>query len=145
MGNSHGVKETNMKSLKILIVEDNLPLAKSTAKLIERLGGHQVQLTDEPQTIFESCKAGKVDIVLMDINLPGASWAGEEVSGADLSRLLKAQTETAHIPIILLTAYAMSKERESLLADSQADEFFTKPISDYAALIKAIERLTCRY
>lgn len=145
MGNSHGVKETNMKSLKILIVEDNLPLAKSTAKLIERLGGHQVQLTDEPQTIFESCKAGKVDIVLMDINLPGASWAGEEVSGADLSRLLKAQTETAHIPIILLTAYAMSNERESLLADSQADEFFTKPISDYAALIKAIERLTCRY
>ncbi|WP_019504163.1 response regulator [Pleurocapsa sp. PCC 7319] len=131
-----------MKSLKILLVEDNLPLAKSTAKLIERLGGHSVQLTDEPKTVFELCTAGEIDIVLMDINLPGASWAGEEVSGADLSRLLKTKLETASIPIILLTAYAMSSERESLLADSQADEFFTKPISDYAALIKAIEQLT---
>ena len=42
-----------MKSLNILLVEDNLPLAKSTAKLIERLGGHKVEVTDEPQTIFE--------------------------------------------------------------------------------------------
>ena len=131
-----------MKNLRILLVEDNLPLAKSTAKLIERLGGHQVQITDEPKTIWELCTAGKVDIVLMDINLPGASWAGEEVSGADLSRLLKAQPETAHIPIILLTAYAMENEREPFLADSQADEFVTKPIGDYAALIKAIERLS---
>ena len=131
-----------MKSLRILLVEDNLPLAKSTAKLIERLGGHQVQITDEPKTIWELCTAGKVDIVLMDINLPGTSWAGEEVSGTDLSRLLKAQPETAHIPIILLTAYAMENERETFLADSQADEFVTKPIADYAALIKAIERLS---
>lgn len=130
-----------MTSLRILLVEDNLPLAKSTAKLIERLGGHQVSITDEPKTIWELCTAGKVDIILMDINLSGASWAGEEVSGTDLSRLLKAQPETAHIPIILLTAYAMESEREPFLADSQADEFVTKPISDYAALIKAIKRL----
>ena len=130
-----------MTSLRILLVEDNLSLAKSTAKLIERLGGHQVSITDEPKTIWELCTAGKVDIILMDINLSGASWAGEEVSGTDLSRLLKAQPETAHIPIILLTAYAMESEREPFLADSQADEFVTKPISDYAALIKAIERL----
>ncbi|MEM9508888.1 MAG: response regulator [Cyanobacteria bacterium P01_E01_bin.35] len=130
-----------MTNLRILLVEDNLPLGKSTAKLIERLSQHQVQLTDEPKTIFELCTAGKIDIVLMDINLPGASWAGEEVSGTDLSRLLKANPETAHIPVIILTAYAMASERESLLANSQADDFFTKPIDDYAALIKAIERL----
>ncbi|WP_082650450.1 response regulator [Mastigocoleus testarum] len=130
-----------MKSLKILLVEDNLALAKSTAKLIKRIGGHQVQLTDEPKTIFELCTAGEVDIILMDINLPGAFWCGKEVSGTDLSRLLKANKETATIPIILLTAYATLRERESLLADSEANEFFAKPINDYAALIKAIELL----
>lgn len=130
-----------MKSLKILLVEDNLPLAKSTAKLIERLSEHQVQLTDDPKMVFELCTTGKVDLVLMDINLPGASWAGEEVSGADISRLLKAESKTAHIPIILLTAYAMPNERDSFLADSQADDFFTKPINDYGSLIKAIEKL----
>ncbi|MEM7590030.1 MAG: response regulator [Cyanobacteria bacterium P01_A01_bin.83] len=130
-----------MDSIRILLVEDNIPLGKSTAKLIERLSKHQVQMTDEPKTIFELCTAGEIDIVLMDINLPGASWAGKEVSGADLSRLLKTQPETAHIPIILLTAYAMVSERKSLLDNSQADDFFSKPINDYAALIKAIEQL----
>ncbi|MGD1912502.1 MAG: response regulator [Rivularia sp. (in: cyanobacteria)] len=87
-----------MKSLKVLLVEDNLPLAKSTAKLIKRLGGHQVQLTDEPKTIFELCSVGEIDIILMDINLPGAYWHGEQVSGADLSRLLKNNKKTASIP-----------------------------------------------
>ena len=130
-----------MKSLKILLVEDDILLAKSTAKLIERLSGHQVQLTDRPKTLFELCTAGQVEVVLMDINLPQAYWQGEKVSGADLSRLLKTNQETAHIPIILLTAYVTSKDRESLLANSQANEFFTKPISDYSTLIEMIERL----
>ena len=69
---------------------------------------------------------------------------GKEVSGADLSRLLKANPQTAHLPIILLTAYAMAREREALLAESQADEFFIKPIKDYTALISAIKRLVQR-
>ncbi|VEP12506.1 Response regulator receiver protein [Hyella patelloides LEGE 07179] len=130
-----------MKSLKILLVEDDLSLAKSTAKLIERFSGHQVRVTDNPETIFELCTTDEVDIVIMDINLSEASWAGEEVSGADLSRLLKTQPATAHIPIIILTAYAMANERESLMADSQANEFFTKPIRDYGLLIEKIEEL----
>lgn len=130
-----------MTSLDILLVEDNLPLAKSTAKLIERLGGHSVQITDEPQTIFELCSQVKVDIILMDINLPGAFWEEEEVSGTDLSRLLKTNPQTASLPIILLTAYAMANERETLLGESQADDFFIKPIKDYTALISVIEKL----
>lgn len=77
----------------------------------------------------------------MDINLPGAFWAGKEISGADLTRLLKANPKTAHLPIILLTAYAMANEREALLAASQADDFYIKPIKDYTALIGAIEGL----
>lgn len=133
-----------MKSLQILLVEDNTALAKSTAKLIQRLSRHEVQITDLPETIFELCEAGKVDLVIMDINLPGASWAGKEVSGTDLSRMLKANPETAHIPIAILTAYAMANERESLMADSQADEFFTKPIRDYKILIEKIEQLAKR-
>ncbi|MEM8829452.1 MAG: response regulator [Cyanobacteria bacterium P01_G01_bin.19] len=131
-----------MKPLQILLVEDNLPLAKSTAKLIERLGGYQTQITDEPKIIFELCEASKVDIILMDINLPGVFWEDEEVSGADLSRILKTNTKTAHIPIILLTAYAMMQEKKSFLANSLADEFVTKPISDYASLLAEIEKLT---
>lgn len=135
------MKKDETIGLNILLVEDNLPLAKSTAKLIERLGGHSVQITDEPKTIFDLCSLGKIDLILMDINLPGAFWEGEEVSGADLSRFLKANPQTARLPIILLTAYAMANEREALLQESQADEFFIKPIKDYSSLIKAIALL----
>lgn len=133
-----------MKSLRILLVEDNLPLAKSTAKLLERLSGHQVSITDSPKTIWELCTAGKVDLVLMDINLPEANWLGKKVSGADLSRLLKENKETAHISIIILTAYAMENERQSILANSQADAFLSKPINNYHLLIEMLEKLANR-
>ena len=127
--------------MNILLVEGNYLLAKGTAKLIQRLGGHQVWITDEPAEVFRQCQTGSLDLVLMDVNLPGALWEGQEVSGADISRILKTQPETAHIQIILLTAYAMESERQILLAASKADEFCAKPITDYEELLKLMARL----
>jgi CheY-like chemotaxis protein len=128
--------------LNILLVDDDYVLAKGTAKLIQRLGGHQVWITDEPVEILQQCQTGSVDLVLMDVNLPGAQWEGQEVSGTDISRILKNQPKTANIPIILLTAYAMVSERQTLLEASKADEFCAKPITDYEALLKLIARLS---
>ncbi|MCT7950168.1 response regulator [Ancylothrix sp. C2] len=128
--------------MNILLVDDDYLLAKGTAKLIQRIGGHNVTISDEPAEIVKQCEAGTVDVVLMDVNLPGASWQGQEISGADLSRILKTRPPTAHIPIIMVTAYAMLTERQTLLALSQADEFCTKPITDYEFLLNLIERLT---
>jgi CheY-like chemotaxis protein len=127
--------------MKILLVDDDYLLAKATAKLIERLSGHQVFITDEPVTIFQECQNGNVDLVLMDVNLPGACWNEEEISGADLARSLKTDPQTAHIPIILLTAYAMLSEQEKLLKASQADKLLTKPITDYNVFLGLITRL----
>ena len=127
--------------MNILLVEDDRLLAKGTAKLIERKGGHQVQITDDPDTIFQLCQGGKVNLVLMDVNLPGAKWEGVEVSGADLSRLLKSDDRSKSIPIIILTAYAMLSEREALLAVSGADELLTKPVKDIQKLIDLIDKL----
>lgn len=127
--------------MQILLVDDDYLLAKGTAKLIQRLGGHQVEITDDPAKILQRCQSGEIQLVLMDVNLPGAHWAGQAVSGADLSRLIKQDPQTAHIPIILVTAYAMLTERQTLLAVSQADDFRTKPITDYEALLRAIAEL----
>lgn len=128
--------------MKILLVDDDYLLAKGTAKLIQRLGGHQVTITDEPAEIFRQCQTGSVDLILMDVNLPGAQWEGQEVSGADISRILKTKAAPAHTPpIILVTAYAMLSERQTLLEASKADEFCAKPITDYEALLKLIARL----
>lgn len=127
--------------VKILLVDDDYLLAKGTAKLIQCLGGHEVSITDEPIAIFQQCQTGDIDLVIMDVNLPGAQWQGEKVSGADLSRLLKTQSETRHIPVILVTAYAMMTERQTLLTASQADEFVPKPITDYSLFLEKIDRL----
>lgn len=140
--NQHRVQEEVVEGkLNILLVDDDYALAYSTAKLIHRIGGHNVYITDEPAEIFWRCGDENIDLVLMDVNLPHAQWQGMAVSGADLARVLKNSPPTAHIPIILVTAYAMLAERKVLLENSQADEFITKPITDYAALLDLIHQL----
>ncbi|WP_413165951.1 response regulator [Capilliphycus salinus ALCB114379] len=131
-------------NLRILIVEDDYLLAKGMAKLIGRLGGYQVRVTDKLDEIFELCQGPEVDLVIMDVNLPEAHWEGKDVSGVDISRLLKRNSKTANIPIILITAYALDSERQSLLEISQADEFYIKPIVDYDNLVRTINRLCGR-
>ncbi|MEO0967573.1 MAG: response regulator [Cyanobacteria bacterium J06639_18] len=128
--------------MKVLLVEDDLLLARGTAKLLERLGGHQVEISVECEEILKTARAREVDIILMDINLPGAVWNGDKVSGSDLSRILKSQEQTKNIPIILLTAYAIKSERDILLRQSLADEFFLKPITNYPELIALMKNLT---
>ena len=127
--------------MKVLLVEDDWLLAKGTAKLLERLGGCEVEITTEPERIFYLSELGKIDIILMDINLPGAVWNGKEVSGSDLSRLFKSQQQAKNIPIILFTAYGMQSERDVFLKQSLADEFFLKPITSYPDLIALMENL----
>ncbi|XGV94537.1 MAG: response regulator [Leptolyngbya sp. BL-A-14] len=125
----------------VLLVDDDQLLAKGTAKLIQRLGKHTVTVTDEPAEIVRHCRSQLIDIVLMDVNLPGAVWDSQTVSGADLASVLKNHPETAHLPIILVTAYAMLNERQALLKHSQADALCVKPITDYPALLALINQL----
>jgi CheY-like chemotaxis protein len=125
--------------LNILLVEDNQLLAKGTAKLIERLGGHQVFITAEPKEIFQRCSVGAVELVIMDINLPGAIWQGEKVDGSILSRHVKTHWED--IPIIIVTAYTMPAQQHLLLAQSGADSCYTKPITDYEGFLDVITQL----
>lgn len=127
--------------LKILIVEDDYLLAKGMAKLIQRLSGYQVVITDKLDEIVQLCQGGEVDLVIMDVNLPEAHWEEKDVSGVDISCLLKTNSQTAEIPIILITAYALESERQSLLEISHADEFYLKPITDYDDLLQTINRL----
>lgn len=131
-----------MNRVNILLVDDDYVLAKGAAKLIQRLGGHRVHIADDPAEILQRCRSGAVDAVLMDVNLPGAQWEGQAVSGTDIARTLKMETETAHIPIVLVTAYAMLSERQALMAASLADDFCTKPIINYEALLRLLDHLT---
>lgn len=127
--------------MKILLVDDDTMLAETTATLIQCIGEHQVYITDEPKEVFLQCQSGNIDVVMMDVNLPGAKWEGQSVSGADLSRLLKTQPQTASIPIILVTAYALVNEQHYLLEISKADSFHAKPILDFESFLESITQL----
>lgn len=127
--------------MQILLVEDDYLLGRSTARLLEKLGDHRVRLTHKAVDVFKHCQSGWSDLVIMDVNLPGTFWQGKEVSGIDLSKLLKAQPETAHLPVVLLTAHAVESEVSQMLSDSLANYLFTKPIIDYEAFLTLLEQL----
>jgi CheY-like chemotaxis protein len=131
--------------LKILLVDDDTLLAETTATLIQCTGNHQIYITDEPAEVFRQCQSGNVDIVIMDVNLPGAEWEGKSISGADLSRLLKTQPQTTNIPVILVTAYALVNEQQYLLKTSQADSFYAKPILDFDSFLEELNQLVKQY
>lgn len=73
------------------------------------------------------------DLVLLDISLP-------EMDGADVIREIRKDAALRHLPVIALTAHAMSGDREKFLA-AGFDEYVTKPIVDETILIDAISRL----
>jgi CheY-like chemotaxis protein len=73
--------------------------------------------------------AEQPDLILMDLDLP-------VVNGWEATRRLKRDQATKHIPIIALTAHAMSGSRENALA-AGCDEFDTKPI-DFERLLQKI-------
>lgn len=116
--------------MNILLVEDDYLLGRSTARLLEKAGKHRVRLTHKAADVFKHCQSGAVELVIMDVNLPGTFWEGEEVTGLDLSRLLKTQPKTSRLPIVLLTADAMDAEQGSLLGEALANAIYPKPIAD---------------
>ena len=85
------------------------------------------------QAGVDQARALLPQIVLLDMNLP-------ILDGWSAARLLKADTTTAAIPIIALTAHAMSGDKEKALA-AGCDDYHAKPI-DFSGLLTQIDTLT---
>jgi len=114
---------------KILLVEDNeMNRDMLSRRLIRK--GYEVILAIDGQSGVESAQANTPDLVLMDMSLP-------IVDGWEATRRLKADVATKHIPIIALTAHAMSNDRERAL-EAGCDDYDTKPV-DLPRLLGKIE------
>jgi len=104
---------------QILIVEDN-----ETNLMIFRdilsAAGHQVLSAISAEEAFSLARSHTPDLILMDIQLPG-------MSGLEAVRHLKKDPSTASIPIVALTAHAMTAHRERAL-EAGCSGFITKPI-----------------
>lgn len=103
----------------ILLVEDN-PVNRRLAEFLLRSQGYQVRAATTAQEAFESLKAERPDLILMDVQLPG-------MNGLDATKKIKEEPETCDIPVIAVTSYAMKGDREKALAAGCAG-YITKPI-----------------
>ncbi len=114
---------------RILLVEDN---ELNRDMLSRRLGrkGYEVSLALDGCRGVEAARSGDFDLILMDLSLPG-------VDGWEAARLLKADPATAPIPIIALTAHAMSGDRERAI-EAGCDDYDIKPI-EFSRLLAKIE------
>jgi len=115
----------------ILLIEDNQANTK-LARLLLGTVGHTVLCAADAETGLTMARAEHPDLVLMDIQLPG-------MDGLAATALLKADADTAAIPIIALTALAMKNDQEkSMLAG--CDAYIAKPLRRQE-LFATIDRL----
>ena len=112
--------------------DDNIYLLKMRLEMIE---GFEITVAKDGAEAVNLATTDPPDFILMDLNLP-------VMDGWEATRRLKADPRTANIPVIALTAHAMSGDRERALA-AGCDEFDTKPI-DFDRLIPMVHRLLKR-
>jgi two-component system, cell cycle response regulator DivK len=116
---------------KILLVEDNeMNRDMLSRRLIRR--GFQVVFAMDGQQGVDLARSERPDIILMDMSLP-------VIDGWQATRRLKADDATRSVPVIGLTAHAMSGDREKAI-DAGCDDYDTKPV-ELDRLIGKIERL----
>ena len=116
---------------RILLVEDDILNADMLGRRLVRAGFEVVVVVDGLQAVAQAAQE-RPDVILMDMSLP-------EIDGWEATRRLKGNLTTAAIPVIALTAHAMSSDRERSL-EAGCQEFETKPI-DFASLLAKITAL----
>ena len=115
---------------KVLYVEDNDDNVYMMKLRFEQLDGFEILTAEDGEVGYIKARVELPDIILMDLDLP-------VVDGWELTRRLKNDTATRHIPVIALTAHAMAGSREQALA-AGCDEFDTKPIN-FERLMKKVD------
>ena len=116
---------------RVLYVEDNDDNIYMLRRRLERKGIEVIVARDGEQGIAAATRE-RPDLILMDLSLP-------VINGWEATRRLKSAPETRAIPIIALSAHAMTGDRDKALA-AGCDDYDTKPVN-FASLIGKIEAL----
>ncbi|MBE7200590.1 MAG: response regulator [Parafilimonas terrae] len=117
---------------KLLVVEDHDELSDFLSRRLRRRG-FEVCLARDGREALGVIEAKQPDLVLLDLNLP-------LIDGWTVARTLRERSNT--VPIIALTAHAMSGDRERAL-DAGCDEHHAKPI-DFERLLEQVDELLLR-
>ena len=116
---------------KILLVEDNEMNRDMLSRRLQRRG-HEVLVAGDGAAGVAKARDEIPSLILMDMSLP-------VVDGWEATRQIKSDPATRHIPIVALTAHAMSEDRERAIS-AGCDDYDTKPV-EFPRLIGKIDAL----
>ena len=116
---------------KVLLVEDNEMNRDMLSRRLTRRG-FEVVFAGDGQQGLDLARSEKPDVILMDMSLP-------VMDGWEVTRRIKADGTMRSIPVIGLTAHAMSGDREKAI-EAGCDDYDTKPV-EMERLLGKIERL----
>ena len=116
---------------RILLVEDNEMNRDMLSRRLQKQG-YEVVLAEDGEDGITKAQTVSPALIIMDMSLPG-------IDGWEATRRLKATLQTQNIPVIALTAHAMSDDRAKALA-AGCDDFDTKPV-DLSRLLSKIQAL----
>jgi CheY-like chemotaxis protein len=115
---------------KILLVEDQEDISIPLSIRLKRRG-YEIVTAENGEEALAKTNSEKPDLILMDLNLP-------VMDGWEATKRLKANSKTQHIPVIALSADAMSEDRAKAMA-AGCDEHEIKPV-ELSRLLAKIER-----
>jgi CheY-like chemotaxis protein len=102
---------------KVLLIDDSEISLHFVAGVLSR-AGYDVRTADDVDKLEGVLGDWRPDVILTDVNMPG-------ISGLELCRMLKANYETAHVPVVLFSAVPNS-ELEGMARDCEADGYLSK-------------------
>lgn len=117
-------------STHILVVEDNPDSSQLVSWILED-EGYNVTCVDTGEDCLFLLENTSVDLILMDISLPG-------ISGKETTRHIRCMPRASTIPVLALTAQEIKAERQSIM-DSGVNDILNKPVNE-ALLIPAIQK-----
>jgi two-component system sensor histidine kinase/response regulator len=125
----HTIAESR-HALRVLLAEDN-PVNQQVAVAMLVKRGHEVHVVGNGREAVDAVMAHDYDVVLMDVQMP-------EMDGFEATKALRATPKGEHLPIIAMTAHALSGERERCLANGMTD-YLAKPFKAHE-LFALVER-----
>jgi len=129
---------------KILLVEDDPINVKFIEVVLTRMGGYEVIVSEDVEEILALAKSGTLAGIIMDISLARSSYQGKKVDGIFITKLIKADPESAKIPVLMATAHAMYGDREKFLAETGAEGYLSKPIHDPDSFLREVQSVVSK-
>ncbi len=108
-------------NLKVLVIDDFATMRKIEKNILGQLGIKNVDEADDGSTALPKIQQTKYDVILLDWNMP-------QMSGLELLKAVRADPNTASVPIIMVTAEAL---KDNIVAAAQAgvNDYVVKPFT----------------